>query len=88
MMTQVVTAGKSREHVATAARAVYAFLLNEKSDLRIYLSAMSDGGVYFVSNVHCKTACAAVRFRKEDEDASPGIAEQDFVLAAQGRLCE
>jgi hypothetical protein len=88
MMTQSVTAGKPREEVSRAARAVHEFLLNENSDLRKYLSAMSDGAVYFVSNVHCKTACAAVRFRKEDDGATPGIGVEDFVIAAQGRLCD
>ena len=88
MMTQVVTSCKSRSEVEKSARAVYAFLLDEKSPLCVYLSALSDGGVYFVSNVHCKTACAAVRFRKETEEASPGISVDDFVAAIQGRLCE
>ena len=88
MMTQVVASCKSRGEVEKSARAVYKFLHDEGSQLRAYLSALFDGGVYFVSNVHCKAACAAVRFRKETEESIPGISAEEFVVAIQGRLCE
>ena len=88
MMTQVVAATRGRSEVERAAKAVYSFLKNEDSQLRKYISALSDGGVYFVSNVHCKGASAAVRYRKETEESTPGISSEEFVLAIQGRLCE
>ena len=88
MMTQVVASCKSKTDVDRSARVVYAFLIDEKSPLRSYLSALCDGGVYFVSNVHCKAACAAVRFRKETEESVAGITPEEFSLAIQGRLCE
>ena len=88
MMSQAVAAVKSRTEVDNAAKAVHKFLLGPETQLRAILSALSDGGVYFVSNVHCKAACTAVRFRKETEDAIPGISAEEFVVAIQGRLCE
>ena len=87
-MSQVMVATKGRTEVEKAAKAVYLFLKNEDSQLRKYLSALSDGGVYFVANVHCKGANAAVRHRKETEESTPGISSEEFVLAIQGRLCE
>ena len=88
MMSQAVASCKSRTEVEKSARAVHKFLLGEETQLRAYLAALSDGGVYFVSNVHCKAACAAVRFRKETEESIPGISAEEFVVAIQGRLCE
>jgi hypothetical protein len=89
MMSQVVVATRGRDEVKTAADAVYAFLKDEGSHLRAYISALSDGGVYFVSNVHCKGANAAVRYRKATEEATlAGISSEDFVGAIQARLCE
>ena len=54
------------EDVETAARAVYFFLLDDGSALRRFVSAASDGGVFFSSGAHCQTAAAAVRFRREE----------------------
>ena len=88
MMSQAVSAVKSRTEVDAAAKAVHKFLLGPETQLRAILAALSDGGVYFVSNVHCKGACAAVKHRKETEDSIPGIAVEEFSIAIQGRLCE
>ena len=88
MMSQVMVATKGRTEVEKAAKAVYLFLKNEDSQLRKYLSALSDGGVYFVANVHCKGANAAVRHRKQTEESTPGISSEEFVHAIQSRLCE
>ena len=87
-MSQVVVATRGRDEVKTAADAVYAFLKDEGSHLRAHISALSDGGVYFVSNVHCKGADAAVRYRKTTPDSPPGISCEDFASAIQARLCE
>ena len=72
------------DDLTTAARAVHAFLMDERSDLRRFVSAASDGGVFFSSGVHCQTAGAAVRFRHEDVLAPAGISVDQFVLAARG----
>ena len=88
MMSQVVVATRGRAEVKLAAEAVYLFLKDEGSHLRQYISACSDGGVYFVSNVHCKGANAAVRYRKTTPDSTPGISCEDFASAIQARLCE
>ena len=88
MMCRLVVDTKGCGEVESAAKAVYLFLNNEDSQLRKYISALSDGGVYFVANVHCKGANAAVRHRKQTEESTPGISSEDFVHAIQARLCE
>ena len=88
MMSQPTAPVKSRQEVDKAAREVHAFLMNDQSPLRAYMSALCDGGIYFVSNVHVKSASAACSFRKETEDSVAGISPTEFVIAIQGRLCE
>ena len=81
--------GRPRADVETDARAVHAWLVREQSVLRNFLSAVSDGGVFFTSNVHSKTAVAYVKHRMlTPEQPAPGVAADDFVKAAQGRLCD
>ena len=88
MMTQPTASCKSRPEVDRSAREVHAFLVNDQSPLRAYISALCYGGIYFVSNVHVKSASAACSFRKETEDSVAGITPEEFSLAIQGRLCE
>ena len=80
--------GKERAHVESAAKVVYEWLKAEDSTLRTFVSALSDGGIFFVSSCHFKTCAAAVRYRKEHEVASPGIMEPEFVNVAVRRLCD
>jgi hypothetical protein len=81
--------GRPRAEVEIDARAVHAWLVREQSVLRNFLSAVSDGGVFFTSNVHSKTAVAYVKHRMlTPEQPAPGVAADDFVKAAQGRLCD
>ena len=81
--------GKPREEVAQHAREVHAWLVNPDSPLRRFLSAASDGGIFFTANVHHKSAVAYVHHRKLSEQTpTKGVGVQDFVLAAQARLCD
>ena len=81
--------GRPRADVDRDARAVHAWLVRDQSALRKFLSAASDGGVFFTSNVHSKTAVAYVKHRMlTPEQPAPGVAADDFVKAAQGRLCD
>ena len=81
--------GRPRAEVDRDARAVHAWLVQDQSALRKFLSAASDGGVFFTSNVHSKTAVAYVKHRMlTPEQPAPGVSADDFVKAAQGRLCD
>ena len=81
--------GKNKTEVEIAARAVHAFLLKDTSHLRVFLSALSDGGSFFTANIHTRTGCAAVRFRAPDAGSGqPGIGVDQFIRTAVGRLCD
>ena len=81
--------GKGRTEVETAARAVHVFLNKESSHLRVFLSAVSDGGGFFVGNIHTRTACAAVRCRASDSGSGQaGIGAEQFIRTAVGRSCD
>ena len=78
-----------KDQVEVHATYLHEWLMKPDSVLRDFLSATSDGGVFFVAQVHVKTGCAYVRYRQLREDQpTPGVGVKDFVLAAQGRLCE
>ena len=81
--------GLSREDVERDATYLHAWLMKTDSKLRDFISATSDGGAFFVANVHVKCACGYVRYRKLGDEATPlGVRVNDFVAAAQGRLCD
>ena len=88
MMTSAAL-GKSLADVSKDAKVVYAWLQSGSCPLREFLSAVSDGGAFFTSNVHAKTGKAYIHHRVVDPDhATAGVAEGDFVRAIQGRLCD
>ena len=88
MMMDQPDVGRPREEVAEHAREVHAWLLAD-SPLRTFLSAASDGAIFFTSNVHTKCAVSYVRARKEtEEQTTPGVTVDQFVRAAQARLCD
>ena len=89
MMADSPASGYPREAVAGHARALHAWLVKADSPLRQFLSAASDGGAFFTSNVHVKTAVGYVKYRVLDPDSgTPGVGSEDFVRAAQCRLCD
>ena len=88
IMTSTAT-GKGRTEVETAARFVHVFLSKENSHLRVCLSEVSDGGVFFVGNIHARTACAAFRYLASDSGSGqPGIGADQFIRSAVARLCD
>ena len=89
MMGDDTTVSLSRDAVERDATFLHQWLMKADSPLRDFLKATSDGGVFFVANVHVKTACSYVRHRSlGDEGTTPGVGPGDFVTAAQGRLCD
>ena len=80
--------GLPRPEVERDAKAVYAWLVAEKSPLRDFLSACSDGACFFTANVHGKVSAAYVKHRQDSTDAVPGVVLDDFVRAAVSRLCD
>ena len=89
MMSAPQAVGKPREEVERHAREVHAWLQSPDSPLRQFLSAASDGGIFFTANVHHKAAVSYVWHRKLSEQTpTKGVGVQDFVLAAQARLCD
>ena len=89
MMADAPASGYPREAVDRHARLLHAWLVKPDSPLRQFLSAASDGGVFFTSNVHAKTGVAYVKFRVLDPEAgTAGVTADDLVRAAQARLCD
>ena len=81
--------GKSLDDVKKDAKVVYAWLQSGTCPLREFLSAVSDGGGVFTSNVHAKTGKAYIHNRVLDPDQpTAGVCVDDFVRAIQGRLCD
>ena len=80
--------GVPRTDVEKDAKAVHAWLVQEKSPLRDFLSAISDGGGFFAANVHAKVAVSYVEHRRDSTEGPPGIGESEFVKAAVCRLCD
>ena len=88
MMTSLDASGKDREEVAEAAKEVYRFFLNESSHLKLLLSALSDGGMFFVGSVWSKVSSGYVHFAKEAPDQPQGVKLDDFIAIIQDRLCD
>ena len=90
MANQVV--GRDRAEVERAAKFVYTWLKKSDSPLRNFLTAASDGGIFFTANVHAKVAVSYVHHRvvvvEGSDQANPGVSIEHFVTAAQGRLCD
>ena len=88
-MTSLAPSTKSREEVATAARDVYAFLVDPTSALRRFALAASDGGAHYASSVWARTGEAYISRRKLQEDSETvGVSVEHFVTVAQSRLCQ
>ena len=89
MMGGTAPVGSSRDEVRAHALFVHAWLVKADSPLRQFLGAASDGGVFFVANVHQKTAVAYAHHRRASaESSTAGVGVEDFVKAAQCRLCD
>ena len=88
MMTGGSGHGKDRASVEASAKMVYEWLKCGDSPLRDFISAFSDGAIFFTSSCHFKTGAAAVRFRRENDASVAGITEADFVNVAVSRLCD
>ena len=90
MMGDGLSEGLSLADVERDATQLHQWLEKTDSPLREFIAACSDGGAFFVANVHVKTARGFLRFHKlsDEEGATAGVGVNDFVLAAQGRLCD
>ena len=80
--------GKPRTDVEKDAKFVYQWLSQDKSALRDFLSASSDGAGFFTANVHAKVAVSYVKHRQDSTEGVVGILESEFVNAAVCRLCD